>query len=297
MFQVILFYKYVDLPDPEAVRKIQRAWCEELSLLGRVLIAKEGINATLEGKTEDIAQYIARMESSEHFKNINYKKSQGTGKAFPRLQVKVRNEVVTTRIEDRDLGPIGGVTGNYLEAEKLHSWYEEGKDFVVIDMRNDYEYEVGRFKDSIIPSALKNFRDLSSILPEVEQYKDKTVVTVCTGGIRCEKASGFLKKHGFKDVYQLHNGMHTYMEKYPNKYFEGKLYVFDERKLWAPEADSSEHKVIGQCRFCGKSSEHMVNWYENGELRKQGIVCEECIAKGVVVPDDHKTKYKASITK
>lgn len=296
MFQVILFYKYVDLQDPEKIRKIQRAWCEELHLLGRVLIAKEGINATLEGRVEQVNEYIRRMEMSQEFGGINFKKSEGTGSAFPRLQVKVRNEVVTTRIEDRDLGPIGGVTGDYLEAAELHQWYNEGKDFVVIDMRNDYEYEVGRFKNSIMPASLKNFRDLPKILPEVEHLKDKTVVTVCTGGIRCEKASGFLKKHGFKDVYQLHNGIHTYMEKYPNKFFEGKLYVFDERKLWAPQEDSAEHKVIGKCRFCGKQSEHMINWYEGKELRKQGIVCETCIELGVVTPDTHETKFLTKIT-
>jgi len=291
MFQVILFYKYVDLPEPEAQMIVQRTWCEELGLTGRVLLAKEGINATLEGSVESINKYIKRMESSELFTDINYKKSEGTGRAFPKLKVKVRNEVVTTRIEDRDLGPIGGVTGDYLEADELHKWYENGKDFVVIDMRNDYEYEVGRFKGSIMPASLKNFRDLPKILPEVEKYKDKTVVTVCTGGIRCEKASGFLKKHGFKDVYQLHNGMHTYMEKFPNKFFEGKLYVFDERKLWAPESESSEHKVIGKCRFCNTTSENVINWYEQ-EDRKQGIVCEECIARGIVMPDGEPTKFQ-----
>jgi UPF0176 protein len=291
MFEVILFYKYVELTDPEAVMRVQRAWCEELGLTGRVLIAQEGINATLEGKKENIALYVDRMEASQEFGNINYKYSEGTGQAFPKLKVKVRKEVVTTRIEDRDLGPLGGQTGDYLEAEQLHKWYEEGKEFVVIDMRNDYEYEVGRFKDSIMPKSLKNFRDLPKILPDVEHLKNKTVVTVCTGGIRCEKASGFLKKHGFTDVHQLHNGMHTYMQKYPNKYFEGKLYVFDERKLWAPEVDSDEHKVIGKCRFCNKQSEHMINWYEDGELRKQGIVCEECIANVVVTPDGLPTRF------
>lgn len=291
MFKVILFYKYVDLPDPDAIRNVQKVWCEELGLKGRVLLAKEGINATLEGLDENINEYIRRMNESQLFAGIDFKKSEGNGRCFPKLKVKVRNEVVTTRIEDKDLGPIGGVTGNYLTADELHNWYVEGKKFVVIDMRNDYEYEVGRFKDSIMPASLKNFRDLPKILPEIQDLKDTTVVTVCTGGIRCEKASGFLLKHGFKDVYQLHNGMHTYMEKYPNEFFEGKLYVFDERKLWTPQVNLENHKVIGKCRFCGKQSEHMINWYEDGELRKQGVVCEECVSNRVVIPDGEATKF------
>jgi UPF0176 protein len=290
MFTVILFYKYVDIETPEQTRIVQRTWCEELGLTGRVLIAREGINATLEGKDSAIAEYINRMESSDFFKGINFKSSQGTGKSFPKLQVKVRSEIVVTKIEDRDLGPLGGVTGNYLEADVLHQWYESNKEFVVIDMRNDYEYEIGRFKDSIIPGSLKNFRDLHKILPEVEHLKDKTVVTVCTGGIRCEKASGFLKKHGFKDVHQLHNGMHTYIEKYPNKYFEGKLYMFDERLTWAPESDSPDHKSIGICRMCGASSEHIINWYE-GKTRKHGIVCKTCVLNGIVLPDSKGTHF------
>jgi UPF0176 protein len=293
MFTVILFYKYVDIDIPEETKLVQRMWCEELGLIGRILIAREGINGTLEGVEQSINEYIKRMDNSKLFKDINYKKSKSSESSFPKLQVTVRNEIVSTHINDRDLGPLGNLTGKYLEADELHKWYKEQKDFVVIDMRNDYEYEIGRFKDSIIPESLKNFRDLHKILPEVEHLKDKTVVTVCTGGIRCEKASGFLKKHGFKDVYQLHNGIHTYMEQFPNQNFEGKLYVFDQRKLWAPESGSKNHKCIGKCQLCLSSSENMIDWFQNG-TRKQGIVCKECIARGVVVPDEHGTHFHAA---
>jgi UPF0176 protein len=289
MYTVILFYKYIPLESPENIKNVQQLWCKELGLYGRVLLASEGINATLEGTEEHIQEYIRRMESSDEFAGIQYKKSIGTGRAFPRLQVKVRKEVVTTRVEDRDLGPVGGVTGAYLDPQELHRWYESGKDFVVIDMRNDYEYSVGRFKNSIIPGELKNFRDLPKILPQVEDLKDKTVVTVCTGGIRCEKASGFLKKNGFSDVYQLHHGMHTYLEQFPDGYFEGKLYVFDERKLWHPRAEDAA--TIGQCEFCQAASENVINWYDSSGQRRHGIVCTECLKAGVVIEDGDDVKY------
>lgn len=141
----------------------------------------------------------------------------------------MRDQLVALNDGDPDLGPVGGTTGTYLSADELYQWFVDGKEFYIIDMRNDYETEVGQFINSICPKGFRNFRNLPDVLPEMEHLRDKTVVTVCTGGIRCEKASGFLLKHGFSDVYQLHNGIVTFMEKFPNEYFKGKLYVFDQR--------------------------------------------------------------------
>ena len=291
MSRIILFYKYIPLVDPESIRIVQRLWCEELSLKGRLFLASEGINGTLEGSELAITEYIGRMNESSDFQEINYKFSKGNGTSFPKLQVKVRTEIVAMHIEDRDLGPLGGVTGEYIEAKELQEWYEQEKDFVVIDMRNCYEYEVGRFRNSVYSPGLRNFRDLPTILPDIEHLKNKTVVAVCTGGVRCEKASGFLKKHGFETVYQLHNGIHTYMEQFPNQYFDGKLYVFDKRKLWAPEK-APEPQTIARCILCQELSENVLDWYDkDSQKRNQGVICEACIKKGLVIPDIKGTHF------
>ena len=282
-FQVLLFYKYVDIADPVAVVNYQRALCEELGLKGRVIIAQEGINGTLEGTVANTEKYIERVIQDTRFADINWKKDRGTtGSLFPKLTIRVRDEIVTTGIKDKDFGPHKGLTGKYILAQELYDWYEQGKEFYALDMRNDFEYEVGRFQNSIFPEGLYHFRDLPTAIKQIEHLKNKTVVTVCTGGVRCEVASGLLLKYGFKDVYQLQNGIVTFMKQFPNKYFDGKLYVFDGRMAVGFNEDSPEHKVIGRCRICGAESEHFVNWNEPTGERKHGIICEQCCLEGRV---------------
>lgn len=270
-YQVLLYYKYVQIEDPWATRREQIALCEKLNLKGRIIVAKEGINGTVEGLTEDTEKYVKAMQKSKYFKGIAFKRSEGTGNAFPKLSVKARNEVVTARMVD--LNP-NQTTGKYLSADELHKWYESGKEFYVVDMRNDYEYSSGYF-ENFIPSGIHNFYDLPDVLPRLAHLKNKTVVTVCTGGIRCEKASGFLVTNGFKDVYQLKDGIHTYMEKYPNKHFKGKLYVFDNRLTVGFNVDSLEHEVVGKCEHCGKACDSYANC-QYDMCHYHYISCEDC---------------------
>jgi len=211
------------------------------------------------------------MEKSKYFKGISFKKSEGTGNAFPRLSVRFRPEIVTTDIEGLDPTQ---VTGKYLSAYELHTWYEEGREFYVVDMRNDYEYASGHF-EGFIPSGLNNFHNLREVLPILSHLKDKILVTVCTGGIRCEKASGFLVSNGFKDVYQLKDGIQTYMEQYPNEHFKGKLYVFDGRITWGVNIDDSKHEVVGKCDHCSKTCDSYVNCAYN-ECHRHYISCSDC---------------------
>lgn len=266
---------------------IHRAYCEALGLKGRIIIADEGINGTLEGTVENTEKYIELAEKNFKLKGINWKKSEGTGKSFRKLTVKVRPEIVTTGIKDKDFGPLvngsngGAITGKHLPAEKLKQWYEEGREFYVVDMRNDYEFEVGRFKNSVWPDGLGHFRDVPKAIESISNLKDKTVVTVCTGGVRCETASGLLMKYGFKDVYQLENGIVTFMEKYPNTYFEGKLLVFDGRETMGFNLDDADHKVVGKCRNCGATSENLVNYWK-GKEDIYGIICVDCVSSGLV---------------
>jgi UPF0176 protein len=286
-YQILLFYKFINLEDPNSLAVQQRAWCDELQLKGRTIIAREGINSTLEGTVENTEEFIKRMMSKAEFNDIHWKRSHGTGSAFPKLQIRVRDEIVTTMLdENEEIGPHNNLTGKYISPEELHSWIHSDKKFYIVDMRNDYEQEIGHFKGSVLPKELENFRDLPKVLPLIENLKKETIVTVCTGGIRCEKASGFLIKHGFNEVYQLNGGIVSYMEKYPNQDFLGKLYVFDGRVAMGFNTSSPEHQIVGKCRLCSKQSENVIDYYQPGLMnRKHGIVCYECIQKNLVTPD------------
>lgn len=272
-YEILLFYKYVTISFPEAVMAWQRDLCRELGIKGRLIIATEGINVTLEGTRENTQKYIDTLTQDPRFSDIHFKRSEGTGNAFPRLSVKVRPEIVSLHLGDGDVNP-NQLTGKRLTPEELHRWFEEGEDFAIIDMRNDYEYHVGQFEGSILP-ALKNFRDLQNIMPELEHLKDKKILSVCTGGVRCEKASGYLLAQGFREVYQLDGGIVSYMEKYPNQHFLGKLYVFDGRTTMGFETDSPDHTVIGQCYHCGKASDEYGDC-ANKACPRHLVCCREC---------------------
>jgi UPF0176 protein len=280
-YQVLLFYKYNEIENPESFRLQQRAWCEELGLTGRTLIASEGINSTLEGTLESTEEYINRISNIPGFNDIHWKKSVGTGSAFPKLSIKVRDEIVTTLIQEKhEIGPLKAKTGKYLTPKELNAWIHSDKEFYIVDMRNDYEHSVGYFSGSILPKELKNFRDLPKVLPLLESLKNKTIVTVCTGGIRCEKASGFLVHHGFANVYQLAGGIVSYMEEFPNQDFLGKLYVFDKRLAIGFNTTSPKHVIVGKCEICGLQSENVID-YKRPEAveRLHGPVCEKCLTE------------------
>lgn len=283
-YKIILYYKYVKIDKPEALLAWHRATCDLLDLKGRVIIAKEGINGTLEGTVENVERYkdmlrvIGKDPATKmmgRFGDIEFKESVGTGSAFPKMKIKVRPEIVSLHLGEDDLDP-NEITGKHLAPEALKQWYEKGEDFVVIDMRNDYEFEVGRFKNSINPS-LENFRDLPKQLDKLESLKDKKVLTVCTGGVRCEKASGYLLKKGFKDVYQLHGGMHKYMEKYPGEDFLGTLYTFDNRITMD---FGGNREVVGKCFHCKSATERCENC-ANPNCNRRMVVCDSCVENNI----------------
>lgn len=271
---VILYYKYTTILDPQSFMLTQRALCEELGIKGRIILAENGINGTAEGTAEAIEQYCTMLLSDPRFADMKIKKSAGTGYGFKKLVVKVRKDLVSDHTVEWGVDPTIQ-TGNYLSAEELHDWIHSGKKFYIMDMRNNYEHQSGAFEGSILPN-LDNFRELPKFLPELKKYDDRPIVTVCTGGIRCERASGLLLKHGFHEVYQLKDGIVTYMEKYPNEDFKGKLYVFDSRLVMGFDTDASSHTVIGTCVTCGISSEHYVNC-TNDRCHRHFICCESCL--------------------
>ncbi|MCF7865727.1 MAG: rhodanese-related sulfurtransferase [Candidatus Pacebacteria bacterium] len=293
-YEILLYYKYTHVADPEGFVKWHKEVCEQLGFKGRILIAHEGINGTLEGLKEKTTKYIELMRATTFgdFSDMPFKNSPGTadGTAFPKMKVKVRKEVVSLGLDrygEADIDP-NKVTGKYLEPEELKKWYESGEDFEIIDMRNDYEFKVGHFKNSINPE-MDNFRDLPKVLSESEklqQIKDssekgKKVITVCTGGIRCEKASGYIIEKGFKNVYQLHGGMHKYMEKFPGEDFLGSLYVFDNRETMDFAADKGiERPVVGKCDLCQATTENYTNC-ANIECHLKMLCCAECLSNSI----------------
>lgn len=276
MYQVLLFYKYVHIEDPEAVLVWQRDLQTRFGFKGRTIIAKEGVNITLEGTLEATEEYIREVEKDPRFQNIHWKKSVGTGDAFPRLSIKVRPEIVSLHLGTCDVDP-NETTGTHLKPEELHEWLKTGKEFYIVDMRNAYEHKVGHFEGSICP-PMNNFRDLPKLLKQISHLKDKTVLTVCTGGVRCEKASGYLITQGFKDVYQLDGGIVSYMEKYPNEDFKGKLYVFDGRIVVGFYTDDPRHEVVGRCDFCEVPCDRYMNCSDN-MCHNHILVCDECLDK------------------
>lgn len=285
-YQVLLFYKFIEILDPNALMASQKILCEQLGLKGRILLSKEGINATLEGTFENTEKYISILIQRLGFEDIKFKKSNSNGLSFPKLMIKVRDEIVTTGLPyNQELGPLTGMTGNYITVEELHDLYDSDQEFYIIDMRNDYEHKVGYFRDSILLNKLDNFRNLPETLEQIKHLKDKKIITVCTGGIRCEKASGFLMYHGFNDVWQLKDGIVSYMEKYPNEDFLGKLYVFDKRLMMGFRTQSKDHNIIGRCEYCQVVCENMIDYKNEEGKRIHGIVCANCLQKEDIVLD------------
>lgn len=277
-YQILLYYNYTDIENPEELVAQQKELCTKQNLKGRIIIAKEGINGTVEGRIADTEGYVKALLGDKRFANTHVKRSVGTGSAFPKMSIKLRDEIVSGHLGEKDVNPVR-TTGKYITVEDLHKLIHSDKEFYIVDMRNDYEHKVGFFDKSIL-APFKNFRDLPKVLDELKKLKNKTIITVCTGGVRCEKASGFLVDNGFNDVYQLYGGIVTYMEKYPNEDFLGKLYVFDGRITMGFNTDAPEHVVVGKCEFCGEKADTYRDCkFLHCKGKRHFICCDDCFEK------------------
>ncbi len=199
----------------------------ELGLKGTILLATEGINGMLAGPTEKIDSFVAFLQEKTGITITNMKVSYSQEIPFLRAVVKIKPVIVAqpgnTPIDlSKDSAPS-------ISPEELNRWIEEGKKMIILDTRNDYEYEAGKFKNST-HLGTKHFRDFEDDLKKVpEDWKNTPIITFCTGGIRCEKAAPLMLKKGFKEVYQLDGGILNYFKKVGRGYFEGNCFVFDER--------------------------------------------------------------------
>lgn len=255
-YKVLLYYYYVKIDNPEKFRDEHLKLCRNLNLLGRIYVANEGINGTVSGTNLEIEKYIETMENDSLFPGIVFKVDDATGHVFKKMHVRVKKELVNLSLEE-DINPLE-VTGKYVEPIEFYNKIKD-KNTIIIDARNDYEFELGHFEGAINPN-IKTFREIPKW---VEDNKDllegKEILTYCTGGIRCEKFSGYLKTKGFDNVGQLHGGIATYGkdENTKGEYWNGQLYVFDERI--AVEVNQVEHKIVGKDYYDGKPCERYIN--------------------------------------
>lgn len=277
MQKIILYYKFTPISDPDAVRLWQKTLCEKLNLKGRILISKHGINGTVGGDIDDVKAYVKATKEYAGFKGTAFKWSEGSRDHFPKLSVKVRDEIVAfgaaNELEVDEKGVVGG--GTHLKPEQVHELVEKyGDDVVFFDGRNAYEAKVGKFKNAVVPDTRtsKDFmKELES--DKYEDIKDKPVVTYCTGGIRCEILSSLMKKRGFKDVYQMDGGIVKYGEKYGDEgLWEGSLYVFDDR-MGVKFSDTA--KDIGECIHCHDKTSNYENC-ANLACNDLVLICENC---------------------
>lgn len=272
-YRILLYYKFVAVADHEALAREHLAYCKKLGVKGRILIAPEGINGTLSGTVEQTEAYMAMMNLMPLFKDMVYKMDEHDGHAFKKLFVRPKKELVTFRLEE-DVNP-NELTGTHLKPKEFYEKLKN-EDVIVLDGRNHYEYDIGHFRGAIRPEVETTKEFPEWIRNNLQEFKDKPILTYCTGGIRCEKLSGFLINEGFKEVYQLDGGIVTYGkdEDVQGRLFDGKCYVFDER-ISVPINRTDEDIVVGKCYHCGTAEDRYINC-ANDACHLKHICCEAC---------------------
>jgi UPF0176 protein len=209
------------------------------------------------------------IKEDSRFIHTEFKEELHPEPTFKKLHVRVKDEIVHSSMKHID--PTKR-TGGYVEPDQFREMIKNEEDIVILDVRSNYEHELGKFKNAITLD-IENFRDFPEKLNELAQFKDKKIVTYCTGGIKCEKASAFLLEQGFENVHQLHGGIIKYGIEADGEDFEGKCYVFDNRL--AVEVNKVNPKVVSKCYVCDTSSDRMVNC-ANPTCNVHVAICESC---------------------
>lgn len=266
------FYRYVMLNNLNALRdELFKQWTE-LGILGRIYIAHEGINAQLSIPTEHFDAFKNWLNSNEYFTNMPLKIAvEDNGKSFYKLAIKIREKIVADGLVDETFDVTN--VGKHLSAEEFNNALDL-PGTIVVDMRNHYESEVGHFEGALLPDADTFKEELPIVVNELQDKKDHKILLYCTGGIRCEKASAYLKHHGFEDVNQLHGGIISYAQEIKEKglpsKFIGKNFVFDERL-----GERITNDIIAQCHQCGAPCDDHTNC-ANDDCHLLFIQCETC---------------------
>lgn len=273
--KTISFYRYVNIPNPEKLRDELFEMWTELNCFGRIYIANEGINAQMSVPADNWEEFEKQLNCLSYFKDVPFKHAvDGNGKSFYKLIVKVRQKIVADGINDPSFDP--SHTGKYLNAKEFNKAIED-ENTIVIDMRNHYESEVGRFDRAFCPDADTFREELPQVIDHLKGQEDKKILMYCTGGIRCEKASAYFKHKGFKDVNHLHGGIIQYAKEIKEQKLESKFrgvnFVFDERI-----GERITKDVLSECHQCGKPCDTHVNC-KNDDCHLLFIQCADCAEK------------------
>lgn len=259
-YTLLTFYKFVDIPDAQVVVSEHREFCVDIGLRGRIFIGEEGISATLTGKPGQIKAYRLYLDSIPFFRDIpdiDEKACKVDGHKFHKMIVRYRKEIVALG-RTYSAEQIRQATHKISVDDFKRLLEREDDSYVILDMRNDYEYKLGHFKNAV-PAGTIQFREVPQLVEKYKsQFGDKPVVMYCTGGIRCEKLSAMLEEQGMPGVFQLDGGIVKYVNKYRTQHWLGNLYTFDER-VSCPVADDDNKIVITECHYTGKPADIYFN--------------------------------------
>ena len=247
-------YKFVSLSEA-ALPELRNALKEKttsLNLKGTILLSVEGINSFLAGTRAEIDAFVAYLKAIPEFSDIHYKESFTHYQPFNRMLVRLKREIIPmnqeTVVPEKKTAP-------YISPTELKKWYQEKRDMIILDTRNDYEVALGTFENAtdLHIAHFREFSDAVDMMPT--ELKEKPVVTFCTGGIRCEKAAELMSQKGFKNVYQLDGGILNYFEKCGGDFYHGECFVFDQRVAVDSQLRETETKQCFDCRSPLRSAE------------------------------------------
>ena len=263
-------YKFVDLPDHDALREPLQACCEAHAVKGTLLLAREGINGTIAGPEAGVHAVLAHLRADPRLASLQHKEAWADKPPFSRMKVRLKKEIVTLRVPGLDPNQ---TVGQYVKPQDWNALLAD-PDVLVIDTRNDYEVAIGTFKGAVNPD-IKTFTQLPAWLdaqPALQGAKKPKVAMFCTGGIRCEKSTALMKMRGFDEVYHLEGGILKYLEEVPPEQstWEGECFVFDERVSVGHGLQPGPHELCRSCRWplsaADKASPHYV----------KGVSCAHC---------------------
>ncbi|MDF3078207.1 MAG: rhodanese-related sulfurtransferase [Sphingobacteriaceae bacterium] len=270
-YQTLLYYCYSAIENAEEFAADHLKFCKSLDLVGRIIVADEGLNGTVSGPAESCKIYMDTLHADPRFAKIDFKVDDVEEPSFIKMHCRYKSEIVHSGLRDPQIINPEKKTGKYVEPKEFLELKDQ-EDVVILDVRSNYEHSLGKFKNAVTLD-IDNFRDFPAKINELAKYKDKKIVTYCTGGIKCEKASALLLHEGFTDVYQLHGGIIKYGKEAGGEDFEGKCYVFDNRV--AVDVNAVNPVVISACRNCGNTTPKMINC-ANPECNEHFTQCDEC---------------------